>query len=323
MTKLFESKLAPYIEGLIRQKRADGFAYHSQENLLKRLDTFCVNNFPDETTVTYALAAKWAESCFGESNSYHNNRISILRALSVYILSLGKDAYLPNSFFCKAYKPNLYIPTKEEVKALIAEMEEPTSYSSVQRRLNRECQVLFLLYFCCGLRLSEGRLLRQENHDQKSGILTILKSKGMVDRLVYLPQDGIQFLKEYRDWLKRECPNTLWLFPGCNPEKPISATGVESCFNRCWSRLPGSGKLEKHPTPHCLRHAFVVERINEWMCAGVDTNKMLPYLSKYLGHKNPDETFYYYHLAGKSFDIIRSRDTVAGTVIPEVILYEE
>ena len=58
------------------------------------------------------------------------------------------------------------------------------------------------------------------------------------------------------------------------------------------------------------------------MHQGIDTNTMLPYLSRYLGHKSPDETYYYYHLVEKAFDTIREKDSVSGKVIPEVIPYE-
>ena len=55
----------------------------------------------------------------------------------------------------------------------------------------------------------------------------------------------------------------------------------------------------------------------------IDSKTMLPYLSSYLGQKSPEETFYYFHLAGKAFDTIREKDSVSGKVIPEVIPYEE
>ena len=69
MTYIFESGLAHHIEGLIQQKRADGYAYHAEEKLLKRFDTFCVQNYPELTTVTYEMAAKWSEArpCEGEA----------------------------------------------------------------------------------------------------------------------------------------------------------------------------------------------------------------------------------------------------------------
>jgi integrase len=319
----YESKLAPFIEGLIKQKQSDGFKYQANEQLLKRLDTFLVKEFPNEETITYEVAAKWSQACDGECKAYHNRRISIMKTLSIYIISLGKDAFIPNSFKCKSYRSVLYIPTKEEVAELIKAMSQPTSNNRVQARITKECKVLFLLYFCCGLRLSEGRLLKKENVDAEKGILVILNSKGQKDRLVYLPNDGIETITEYQAYIETMCPDIPWMFPGSNPNKPISCTGVESTFNRYWNALHNTDVLAKHPTPHCLRHAFVVERLNDWMLKGIDTNAMLPYLSRYLGHKSPDETYYYYHLVDKAFDVIRNKDVTSGNVIPEVLPYEE
>ena len=246
----------------------------------------------------------------------------MVKVLSEYILSLGQEAYIPN-FFCKAYRPVLYIPSKEEVKELLQKMDIRTSHNSEQFRLDRECKILFLLYFCCGLRLSEGRLLKWEHIDLDKGILTVLGSKGNKDRLVYLPQDSLPVLKNYKERQEMLFPGIDWAFPGKDPHKPVSCSGVESSFNRHWAMLPVARTVDKHPTPHCLRHAFVVERFNEWMHQGIDTNTMLPYLSRYLGHKSPDETYYYYHLVEKAFDTIREKDSVSGKVIPEVIPYEE
>jgi len=59
------------------------------------------------------------------------------------------------------------------------------------------------------------------------------------------------------------------------------------------------------------------------MLQGLDIGKMIAYLSKYLGHKTPSETFYYYHLVKKAFAIIKEKDTVSSRVIPEVIPYED
>lgn len=323
MNGMFESKLAPYMQALVEQKRADGFSYHSGELLLKRFDTFCATRFPQETTITYDMVAEWSASRPGEGDAYHNSRISIVKSLSVYILSLGREAYAPTRFSCKAYRPVLYVPSKEDVRELLSKMEEPTSGNAIRKRIEKECKILFSLYFCCGLRLSEGRLLKREHMDMERGILTILESKGHKSRLVYLPPDGIPVMRNYADYIQSVFPDTLWMFPGFHSDKPISCTSVEACFKRYWEKLPVSKTVGKHPTPHCLRHAFVVERMNEWMLRGVDTNRMLPYLSGYLGHKGPDETYYYYHLADKAFDVIRKKDTVSERVIPEVNHYEE
>ena len=244
MTYIFESGLAHHIEGLIQQKRADGYAYNSEEKLLKRFDTFCVQNYPELTTVTYEMAAKWSEARPGEGDAYHNRRMSMVKVLSEYILSLGQEAYIPN-FFCKAYRPVLYIPSKEEVKELLQKMDIRTSHNSEQFRLDRECKILFLLYFCCGLRLSEGRLLKWEHIDLDKGILTVLGSKGNKDRLVYLPQDSLPVLKNYKERQEMLFPGIDWAFPGKDPHKPVSCSGVESSFNRHWAMLPVAKTIDK------------------------------------------------------------------------------
>ena len=58
--------------------------------------------------------------------------------------------------------------------------------------------------------------------------------------------------------------------------------------------------------------------MNEWMKTGVKLDNMMPYLSKYLGHSSPDDTFYYYHQVEEAFSIIRQKDQSAAFVIPEV-----
>ena len=60
MTYIFESGLAHHIEGLIQQKRADGYAYHAEEKLLKRFDTSHTSHTKiRHTTRNYATLGIW------------------------------------------------------------------------------------------------------------------------------------------------------------------------------------------------------------------------------------------------------------------------
>jgi hypothetical protein len=45
---------------------------------------------------------------------------------------------------------------------------------------------------------------------------------------------------------------------------------------------------------------------------------MMPYLSSYLGHKGPIETYYYYHQVEDVFKTVRRKDSMSTRVIPEV-----
>ena len=322
MKQAFESAFAPYIVGLIEQKRADGFTYSNGESLLKRFDSFCKGRFPETDTITRELVSEWSVIRPSEGRGYRDNRVGSVRQLSLYMLSLGINAYVPNDY-SKSQKPVLYIPTREEMTAFFKEMD---AWKSPQPRLQRfidECKMMCLLYYCCGMRLSEAIQLKKEHVDWNSGILTIYGSKGQKDRLVYLPKDGIAVLAKYLQHIESIIPNSLWMFPGIDPNRPISDSSVENRFNTCWAKLPFAASSNRHPTPHCLRHAFVVERLNEWMLSGISLSEVIAYLSKYLGHTSPTETHYYYHLVKKAFTIIKQKDTVSSRVIPEVMPYED
>ena len=52
MSEIFNSKLAPYMTGLVEQKRALGYKYNEQIKLLRKFDLFCSEQFPNENTVT-------------------------------------------------------------------------------------------------------------------------------------------------------------------------------------------------------------------------------------------------------------------------------
>jgi integrase len=93
-------------------------------------------------------------------------------------------------------------------------------------------------------------------------------------------------------------------------------------FKLFWEMTDRSKTCEKPPTVHSLRHAFVVDRLNQWMLDGVALESMMPYLSRYLGHSGIKETMYYYHQVRKAFQIVKLKDRLSGLIIPEVSTYE-
>lgn len=56
----FQSPLAPYITGLIEQKRACGYAYVYQEYVLGSFDRFCIGQNHEVNTITRDLVMEWA-----------------------------------------------------------------------------------------------------------------------------------------------------------------------------------------------------------------------------------------------------------------------
>ena len=148
----------------------------------------------------------------------------------------------------------------------------------------------------------------------------ILDGKGNRDRIVYLSDDLTKLCREYISYLTAELGRKpSWVFPGIDPDKPVSYGSISSMFRRCWMNTSFASGCDRNPTTHCLRHAYVVKRINLWREQGLDFEHMLPYLSRFLGHKSFNDTYYYYHYVEEAAQTIRKRDTVTGRVIPEAM----
>ena len=54
---------------------------------------------------------------------------------------------------------------------------------------------------------------------------------------------------------------------------------------------PRSGRCR--PRMHDLRHRFACITLEEWYDAGIDVQPLLPLLSTYLGHVDPNSTYWY------------------------------
>ena len=320
----FDSILSPFISGLLEEKRSLGYDYHTEELLLARFDRYCSEEGLDTTNVTREFLDKWFIQTNTEGVTYQHKRISVVRQLMLYMISLGIMVHLPKTGGPKrVVLPHIF--TRDELLALFHEVDTycPSCGQSAYKRLSKEYRVLFRLLYCCGLRNTEGCGIATEQVDLANGILTILDSKGNKDRLVYMADDITSLCRDYFSYLCDELScRPRWFFPGKYPEKPLSNTAVDNVFNRFWFRTRFASTCNNKPTVHDLRFTFVTDRINQWAIQGLDLDVMMPYLQKYLGHKSLQDSYYYYHQSGQLYESIRARDKTIGAVIPEVPDYE-
>ena len=319
-----KSPVAPYIDGLIKEKHANGYKYSSEELVLNRFDRYCNDNGLDSTDITRSFLGGWMEKTDSEGEFNHGKRISCVRQLLLFMATCGMQVYIPHDF-CHFKRALPHIFDQEEIVdffSVVDSNEVPEFRPDYERRLVQEYKLLFRWYLCCGLRNSEAAGIRTEDVDLDNGILTIMNSKGCKDRLVYLPEDLIKSSRKYYVWLKETLgAYPEYFFPSKDPVRPLANTQVDNIFTRLWQRTRYAGCNNK-PTVHDFRFTFVVMRMNLWAEQGLDLQVMMPYLSRYLGHKTTKETFYYYFLVQDAYKTVEKKDTIADSVIPEVQHYE-
>ncbi len=318
----YNSPLAPYITGLIKQKQACGYIYDYQAYILESFDRFCIEKNYITGTITRDMVMQWAIQRPTEGKNYRNQRVSFVRQLALYMRSLGKNPYIPKHFASETVEVP-HVLSRAELTSFFSVVDAYMPSQPAFRRLVPTYQVLFRLFYCCGLRLAEGCYLPRSCVDLENGTIEILQSKGNKDRRVFFSDDVLAMCRKYDATMQKIVIDREWFFPGRHLDQAIRKTSVDKKFAYFWSKTPFAGKVDKKPTVQSLRHTFVVNKMNEWMDMGVDTGVMMPYLSRYLGHSSIKETQYYYHTIEQAFPIIRRHDAVGQSIIPEVVTNEE
>lgn len=316
----YKSALSPYIRSFLEEKRALGFLFNGMAYQLHRLDQYWELHQFSDVRMSAERLDDWIKALPREGKSSHRSRICAVRSLGRYLASLGLNTYVPVNCI-RGNHPVIHILSKSEIQELFTVIDNyfPYSKNKIDYRLANEYPIIFRLYYCCGMRNNEVCSLKTQNIDLEDGIITVLNGKNQKGRLVYIPADLLKLIRQYYHWLVKELGyHPIWFFPGRIQDKHITAAGIDKKFNDFWNKTSASKSCERAPTPHCLRHTFVVDRINLWILSGVNLSTMSSYLSKYLGHNDWNETFYYYHLVDDAFKIIKSKDTVSTDVIPEV-----
>ena len=193
------SVVSEYIDGLIEEKRTLGFSYKFEEYLLNVFDNYCNENGLSDPCFSRQFLDKWLNVWGDESPSYHSQRISFVRQLSLYMNSLGIHSYIP----VESVKKGITIPyflSCDELQSFFCTLDEnpPITRNLYAWRMWNTYRVIFRLIYSCGLRNSEACSLHTEDVDLRQGILTIYHSKGDKDRVVYISRDMNDLLISYK-----------------------------------------------------------------------------------------------------------------------------
>lgn len=314
------SAVAPYIRGLLAEKRAMGFLYGTEELVLARFDAYCCQRGLAAPAMTREFLSGWLERSPTEGAGSHGRRVSAVRQLTLYMASMGIDVHVPREL-PKADVKLPHIMTEEERTAFFEQVDayRPTSGHAVHHRLAAEYRVLFRMIYCCGLRNSEACGIPSERVDLDAGTLTIVHSKGRKDRVVYMAGDLSSLCSAYFAWLRETLGGPPeWFFPGRDPGKPLPNTSVDRAFDRFWNATDHARRCADKPVVHDLRFSFITDRVNRWALDGVDVDAMMPYLSRYVGHKDLQSTYYYIHTSERLRDVVEKYDVTGQSAIPEV-----
>lgn len=210
------------------------------------------------------------------SSSYQNQ---VVNAIKLYFSMLEKRRLSPD--LIHRPKPEKTLPnvlSKEEVAKILQNAENPKHLA------------MFVLIYACGLRRGELLNLKLTDIQSARGIIHIRQSKGRKDRIVPVPGDVVQLLREY--YLRHK--PAVYLFEGLAKGEQYGARSLQQAFRRVLDRAA----IAKPATLHWLRHSYATHLLEK----GTD----LRYIQELLGHKSSRTTEIYTHVSTHRLEQIKS-----------------
>jgi integrase len=294
-------------------KHVSGFDFGYMERHLEEFDRYCLLNWPGQTELTRELALGWATDTISESAQERDKRFRTMRHLGSYLRSVGIDAFVCQTHvrIPKPEQPQIF--TDEQLAEFFSTCDNlpDTPFSPLR---NLVAPVLFRVIYCCGLRNSEACNIRYSDIDLNSGIIKIMGSKRRKDRLVYLADDVAVLCSAYD---KRMCSALFgreYFFLSGTGNHLVNSSAC-SLFDGILAMTSFAGHTSRKPTCHGLRHLFAINSMRKCLTEGHDFDSAIHYLSRYMGHKGPQETLYYLHAIPNIAGILREMGSGLNDVI--------
>lgn len=284
------SALSECADDYLRLRRSLGHDLAEAHRLLPRFVAYL--DAVGAPTVTIDAALAWAQQPdVDPATTVWPRRMTVARGFARHMAGLDARTEVPPLGLIPMRQrwraPFIY--SSSDVAALMAEAR------SLRWRLPAAThETLIGLLAATGMRVGEALRLDPSDVNWADGVLLIRVSKFGKSRQVPVLASTLAALGRYavvRDELCTK-PVTSSFLVSVRSTRLIYPV-VQQVFDRLRTAT-GIGKgASSRPRIHDLRHTFAVHTLLEWYRAGEDVEARIPWLSTYLGHRDPRSTYWY------------------------------
>lgn len=274
-------------EKMLTDMRLKGFAHSTQKEYLLRAHHFAAHFMRSPAEMGELEIRLFLMDLVSEnkaSPATHHMYVAALKFL--YKTTLKRPEEVMNIPWPKRPRTLPDILSGDEVERLFQSMH------SVKHR------AILMTAYGEGLRVSEVCALEIPDIDSQRMLLHIHQGKNSKDRYITLSQRLLHFLRYY--WKEVQPPGPC-LFPGREPTKPITPSGVRWGLRKAVAQAG----LTKRVTPHSLRHAFATHLL--------ELGEDIRVIQRLLGHASIQTTSRYTKVTGKHLGRIKSPLDLLGT----------
>lgn len=307
MKNIIYSSMEIRVKAYIKLKKDLGYALKVTSRELLRFARFADEN-KHQGPITISLILRWAQSSKKISQLYRARRVETVRTFARYEATFEPRTQIPPRRILGPAHRRIqpYIYSQKEVTILMEAADKLTPINGLRPRTY---STLIGLIASTGLRTSEALHLKRTEFEPENGRLIIRDTKFHKSRIVPIAPSVTLSLKEYLNFLNHyhvsiasEC------FLLSEQGRELLPSVVHYTFQKLRRHVGLDEQCsERAPRLYDLRHTFACRVLQRWYIEGVDINQRLPYLSTYLGHVKPSDTYWYLSAVPELMEIVQSR----------------
>ena len=299
------NKLLKMVTNYITMRRQLGYKLRNAANVLKKFAAFMEQK--KKHTITTKLVRKFlAQRPISKNSRWPALMLGIIRRFAIYLHSINPKTEIPpaNLVSQNYSRRTPWIYSQHDIIKLLVAVRDVVN----NPWLAETYYTLFGLIAVTGMRTSEAISLNNESVDLTKGIIEIHKSKFQKTRKIPIHITTKEALERYVKKRKK-----------CHPIQKTSAffvnsfggrldcSAVQRVFGKIRTKAGLCNKQGLNPRIMDLRHSFVTKNLLRCYQENRDVDQVIPYLSIYLGHENPEFTYWYLSSTPELFNLINLR----------------
>ena len=172
------------------------------------------------------IVLHWSQQRIAVHPATLQGRITPVRELARYMMRNGQQAFiLPKGMLPKVPRYLPYIYSDDEIGRLFFWIDQ-CHYSAEVPYRHYVMPLFFRLLYCCGLHMSEARLIKIKDVDMEQGVITLTNTKLGKHRQVPLSVRLHEMFSTYYQTIHTFSTLDDWFFPGYK-NKPMTVDNIE------------------------------------------------------------------------------------------------
>jgi len=295
-------------------RRSLGYDLRTEERRLRRFTRFADQEGAPH--IDTALFLRWDASLPDAGTSTRSARLGAVRLFAQWLSSINPAHEVPPRGLLpdRSGRPRPHIYSEAEIASILAAAK---ALPSIYGLRGLTCSTLFGLIAVTGLRISEALALDNDDLDAANGVLRVRRGKLGKERLLPLDPTVVAQLVSYAAERDRLLGHGATAFFVAGKGTRLTDCGARYNFAHTCQRIglrahQQYGRHGRGPRIHDLRHTFAVRTMITWYRTGKDPAREMIRLTTYLGHTDPDNTFWYLEAVPELLDLAMARATSNG-----------